>query len=180
MAIASGALSSTNGGLSRSQVGPARAIELSAWRRDAETGEVFSLKLTAAGVRAISGEQVSPKKADNAPSNVAQEGAPREGSKLAKVVGLMRRSHGATVVDLMEATGWLAHTTRASITGLRKRGFAVIVDRSNKKSGTTYHIQEVPVVETEVAAIRDRDTEASKSDTSKVEATRGSRRRNAA
>jgi hypothetical protein len=29
----------------------------------------------------------------------------------------------------MEATGWLPHTTRAALTGLRKRGYAVVRER---------------------------------------------------
>ena len=29
----------------------------------------------------------------------------------------------------MEATGWLPHTTRAALTGLRKRGYAVVHER---------------------------------------------------
>src|SRR5271163_1842209 len=33
------------------------------------------------------------------------------------------------IVDLTQATGWLPHTTRAALTGLRKRGYAVIRER---------------------------------------------------
>jgi Protein of unknown function (DUF3489) len=56
--------------------------------------------------------------------------APREGSKLASVMALLRRSEGATIDVLTKATGWLPHTTRAAITGVRKRGYPVILDRS--------------------------------------------------
>ena len=56
--------------------------------------------------------------------------APREGSKLALVMALLRRSEGATIDVLTKATGWLPHTTRAAITGVRKRGYSVILDRS--------------------------------------------------
>jgi hypothetical protein len=38
---------------------------------------------------------------------------------------------------LIGATGWLAHTT---LIGLRKRGCAVAVDRSNKERGSIYRI----------------------------------------
>ena len=31
--------------------------------------------------------------------------------------------------ELVAATGWLPHTTRAALTGLRKRGYAVGIDR---------------------------------------------------
>src|SRR5947209_16753032 len=46
----------------------------------------------------------------------------RVGSKQAKIVELMKRAKGATLDELVEATDWLPHTTRAALTGLRKRG----------------------------------------------------------
>jgi Protein of unknown function (DUF3489) len=55
--------------------------------------------------------------------------APRGGSKLARVIALLERDHGATIAELIAATGWLAHTTRAA---LRKRGFAVAIDQADK------------------------------------------------
>jgi Protein of unknown function (DUF3489) len=53
----------------------------------------------------------------------------RDGSKLALVIEHLQRADGATIIDLTEATGWLPHTTRAALTGLRKRGYAVIRER---------------------------------------------------
>ena len=41
-------------------------------------------------------------------------------SKIAQVLELLRRDEGATLADLVEATGWKPHTTRAALTGLRK------------------------------------------------------------
>jgi hypothetical protein len=49
----------------------------------------------------------------------------RAGSKQAKIVELMKRPKGATLDELVEATDWLPHTTRAALTGLRKRGLSV-------------------------------------------------------
>ena len=40
---------------------------------------------------------------------------------------------------LVEATGWLPHTTRAAITGLRKRGFSIERTR-DEKLGSLYRI----------------------------------------
>jgi DNA-binding IclR family transcriptional regulator len=54
---------------------------------------------------------------------------PRAGSKLARVIDLLERSEGATITHLIEATGWLPHTTRAALTGLRKRGYGVARER---------------------------------------------------
>ena len=38
----------------------------------------------------------------------------------------------------MAATGWLPHTTRAALTGLRKRGYAI--ERSAGEGGSVYRI----------------------------------------
>jgi len=67
--------------------------------------------------------------------------APRRGSKLAQVIELLHRDHGATVDELIAATGWLAHTTRAALSGLRKRGYAVAIDRSDHERGSFYRIK---------------------------------------
>ena len=117
------------------------------WRRD-ETGRSFALKLTAAGLKAIAvdegpqdanepGETSKPQLLLEAKDGVSLDdvgrqaltAAPRDGSKLALIIDLLRRVDGATIVDLTQATGWLAHTTRAAITGLRKRGYAVTRER---------------------------------------------------
>ena len=50
---------------------------------------------------------------------------PRVGSKQALLVEMISKPEGATIEALINATGWLPHTTRAALTGLRKRGFAI-------------------------------------------------------
>jgi hypothetical protein len=75
-------------------------------------------------------------------SSSAATGAPREGSKLGAVIGLLSRASGATLDELIDATNWLPHTTRAALTGLRKRGF--VLDRTRADSVTTYHILSAP------------------------------------
>jgi hypothetical protein len=136
------------------------------WRRDTETGQAYALKLTAAGAKAIAIEGGQPENAHNETgahrdpdqavitsevkaSDAAQlkepasagPSAPRGGSKLAGVIGLLQRDHGATIDELIAATGWLAHTTRAALTGLRKRGYAVAIDRSDNERGSFYLIK---------------------------------------
>jgi hypothetical protein len=44
------------------------------------------------------------------------------GSKTDKVIALLQRSDGATLDELVAATGWQPHTTRAALTGLKKKG----------------------------------------------------------
>jgi hypothetical protein len=65
------------------------------------------------------------KEAGAAADPSAKAPAPREGSKISKIVALLERDSGATLEELIAATGWLPHTSRAALTGLRKRGYAI-------------------------------------------------------
>ena len=49
----------------------------------------------------------------------------RSGTKKAKVIGLLGRADGTSIHDICALTGWLAHTTRAALTGLRKDGMVI-------------------------------------------------------
>lgn len=51
--------------------------------------------------------------------------APATGSKAATVIALLERGSGATSAELITATGWLPHTMRAALTGLRKKGHTI-------------------------------------------------------
>jgi Protein of unknown function (DUF3489) len=117
------------------------------WRQD-DAGQSSALKLTAAALKAIAIDgqpeeltktrkttRAQPQPISDAPTIPdpdivgATRARPRARSKLARVIDLLRRSEGATILHLMEATGWLPHTTRAALTGLRKRGYAVVRGR---------------------------------------------------
>jgi hypothetical protein len=56
-------------------------------------------------------------------------------TKKAIVIRLLSRSRGATSADMIEATGWQAHTVRAFLTGQRKKGIAL--RREQRRDGTT-------------------------------------------
>ncbi|MBV9065017.1 MAG: DUF3489 domain-containing protein [Methylobacteriaceae bacterium] len=63
----------------------------------------------------------------------------RAGSKQANIITMMQRPKGATLDELVEATDWLPHTTRAALTGLRKRG--LVVERvKDEGRGSVYRI----------------------------------------
>jgi hypothetical protein len=49
------------------------------------------------------------------------------------------RKKGAGIEELASAVGWLPHTTRAALTGLRRRGYAIERERS-EKGGSVYRI----------------------------------------
>lgn len=58
--------------------------------------------------------------------------APSPPVKLIKrdqLAGLLVRDEGATLDQMIAATGWLPHTTRAAMTGLRKAGYAIDSDK---------------------------------------------------
>ena len=52
---------------------------------------------------------------------------PREGTKQEAVLTLLRRDDGATIAQVMDATGWAQHTVRGFFAGLKKKGHAVEV-----------------------------------------------------
>lgn len=60
-------------------------------------------------------------------------------SKSARVIALLEREDGATILDLCAATGWQPHSCRAFFTGLRKRG--QVLERSHRADGaSTYRL----------------------------------------
>jgi hypothetical protein len=54
------------------------------------------------------------------------------------VIVLLKRGEGATLPELISATGWLPHTTRSALTGLRKKGHSI--ERSKRDEVTCYRI----------------------------------------
>ena len=61
---------------------------------------------------------------------------PRAESKIALVTRLLERSDGASLDELVVATGWLPHTTRAALTGLKKKGTRSLSPRSSTSPAT--------------------------------------------
>ena len=47
------------------------------------------------------------------------------------VIGLLQRPGGATLDDMVTATGLLPHTTRAALTGLKKKGHQLISEKAD-------------------------------------------------
>jgi len=50
---------------------------------------------------------------------------PHANSKSAAIVVLLRRPDGASLNELIQATGWQKHTARAALTGLKKKGHTI-------------------------------------------------------
>jgi len=81
----------------------------------------------------------SPSKAE-VPTQTQPDASPRTGNKQALIITLLQRQQGATIDELMEATQWLPHTTRAALTGLRKKGYEVAKSKG-EDSKTVYRIE---------------------------------------
>lgn len=126
------------------------ATEAPFWREDGD--DRFSLVLTDLGCAAISvssgelqaelaGQSTAASSVLPTVEDASLSPVPAPASKMATVIALMQRIEGATLAELVNATGWLPHTTRAALTGLRKKGHAIV--RSKRGDTTCYHIPQV-------------------------------------
>ena len=70
-------------------------------------------------------------------SKTVTKSAPAE-TKIDKVIKLLKRKDGATLDQMVKATGWQPHTTRAAMTGLRKKGHTI--DREAVDGTSRYRI----------------------------------------
>ena len=102
------------------------------WREDGD--ERFAPFITDAGRMSIgiddqAGQQASPL---HSPSPVPAPASPPP-SKTDHVLTLLRREQGASMDELVTATGWLPHSTRSALTGLRKKGHAIMLDKTGER-----------------------------------------------
>jgi len=104
-----------------------------ATRRTEENGRRTGLAATDAGLAAIGIDPV-PAKGTETP----QVSAKRPTGKLEAVLGAIEAGGGATLDDLTTATGWLPHATRAAVTRLRQREFAI--ELAGEKGARRYRI----------------------------------------
>ena len=136
--------------------------DMPAWRKD-EHGKAFSLKILKVGrvaVQAMAQQAAASHASEDEgqvsrsdlkqtgtaatvveqPVQVAEAGAAKPGSKRAIILALLSREDGATIEALMDATGWLPHTTRAALSGLRKGGFALTRGRDGEGGASVYRV----------------------------------------
>ncbi len=124
------------------------APDMDAWR-EAGDGRRMMLVITEAGLRAIDGEpgaeteeesaskKPQPKKrgrrAGQKPAiskTKAKKSPPtvRPGTKQALLIDLLKRKRGATIDDIVEATGWQRHSVRGAISGTLKKKLGLTVE----------------------------------------------------
>lgn len=100
-------------------------------------GERIGLTITPEGRAAIHDEE--PVQKGDLPT------ASKSSTKIEQVLTLLRRGQGAGLEELISATGWLAHTTRAALTGLRKKGY--VIAKEKVEGVTRYSISAGSTVE---------------------------------
>lgn len=59
----------------------------------------------------------------------APAAVPKGPNKQQQLITLVVRDEGATLDQMIAATGWLPHTTRAALTGLKKKGYVISSDK---------------------------------------------------
>lgn len=69
---------------------------------------------------------IKPIVASRPTANAGPQKAP---SKQQQLAALVVRDEGATLDQMTAATGWLPHTTRAALTGLKKKGYVISSDK---------------------------------------------------
>ena len=121
------------------------------WRENDE-GQILTLVITDAGFEAIGVEVPvpKPKKAKEVtpaptPTKASdpepKERKPRDGTKQSLMIELLRRPQGATVGDMVAATGWQSHTVRGAMAGaLKKKLGLTIASVKDEVRGRVYHL----------------------------------------
>ena len=79
------------------------------------------------------------KKAGRAKKAASKPKADRTNKK-AEVIAMMKRAKGATLAEIMEATGWQAHTVRGFVSILGSKGGEKIESSKNAAGERTYRI----------------------------------------
>ena len=123
------------------------------WRETGD-GHGTTLIATEAGLEAIGIEPVvasavaSARKARPKPepapddAEAAKPVAKRAGTKQAQIIAMLQRPEGATVAEMVAATGWLAHTVRGSISGTLGKKLGLRVTSTKVESrGRVYSIR---------------------------------------
>jgi hypothetical protein len=100
----------------------------------------YALHVTPTGLAAI-GIEPEPQPDEIGEGDQTNSPAPKRQTKAALLLSMLQREGGATLPELIAATGWLPHTTRAALTGLRKKGHTV--ERGKRDDATCYSIQAV-------------------------------------
>jgi DNA-binding MarR family transcriptional regulator len=131
------------------------ARNAAAWR-EGEDGRRTMLVITDAGLQALgvgadekNGKQsrstkpmprLHSRRAERKPSGSKPNGrkspaAVRQGTKQALLIDLLKRKKGATIEEIVEATGWQPHSVRGAISGALKKKLGLAVTSEKPSDG---------------------------------------------
>jgi DNA-binding MarR family transcriptional regulator len=83
----------------------------------------------------------SGKKTAHTGANTAAPRKTRDGTKQATLIAMLRRPEGATIAQIVEATGWQPHTVRGAFAGALKKKLGLEVTSVKAESGErTYRL----------------------------------------
>ena len=118
------------------------------WRETGD-GQGTTLVLTDAGLLVIGTEISVIQRKMAIDKHIAAEPAPRSpmprvGTKQAMLISLLRAPEGATMEEIIAATGWLVHTVRGVISGALGKKLGLVVTSANtERRGRVYRIEQV-------------------------------------
>lgn len=111
-------------------------------------GHGTTLVVTDAGLLAIGIEPVVVKtviairKHANKAPKAQQPKQQRGGTKQAMLIEMLQAPEGATIPEIVTATGWMAHSVRGAISGVLKKKLALRVTvKKIEGRGTVYQVQ---------------------------------------
>jgi hypothetical protein len=126
------ARSEAPGGRTEPAAGAARAVsDASSERSDVSSADQEPSE------QAVSPSEPVSQGADAPTSSVAGADRPRASTKRAMLIAMLERAEGASVAEMGQRLGWLPHTVRAAITGLRHAGREVT--RGKDQSGQSVY-----------------------------------------
>jgi hypothetical protein len=131
--------------------------------RETRAGQCVTLAITEAGLAAIGiGPESEPKSkvapkpaASKTPAKAPKEATGAKNAKPAKaavpakkaarkqatMIAMLQRKNGATIAEIIEATGWQQHTVRGAFAGALKKKLGLnIVSEKDEKRGRVYRI----------------------------------------
>jgi hypothetical protein len=117
------------------------------WRETGD-GHGTTLVVTDAGLLAIGIEPVAAQPKTNLPNDAAETLKPkppiqRAGTKQAMLITMLQAPTGATMEEIISATGWQAHSARGAMSGAlgKKLGLVVSSAKENER-GRVYRIDQ--------------------------------------
>jgi Protein of unknown function (DUF3489) len=116
-------------------------------RKGASAGVAMPPEAIVAGSAMLTGSKTTGRAASPPRARAERAGAPTvsgahrapASTKRAVLIGMLERAEGASVAEIGQRLGWLPHTVRAAITGLRHAGREVTRNR-NQNGPSTYRL----------------------------------------